>query len=68
MIANFIFPFECLKFKSNIFLKNFKLPSGKQTLKYNLSHISVINTFALFMSGTSENALLLTLQFISLEI
>lgn len=49
-----------LKFKSNIFLKNFKLSTSKQSLKY-LSHISVINTFALYMSGTSENALLLTL-------
>lgn len=60
-MANFILQFECLKFKSNIFLKNFKLSTSKQSLKY-LSHITVINILALFMSGISENALLLTLH------
>lgn len=57
-MANFILQFECLKFKSIIFLKNFKLSTSKQSLKY----ITVINILALFMSGISENALLLTLH------
>lgn len=59
MMANLMFQFECLKFKSNIFLKNFKLSISKQSLKYDLSSISVLNAFASFVSGASENGLLL---------
>lgn len=58
-MANFMFQFECLKIKSNIFLKNLKLSTRKQSYKYIFSHILVINAFALFMFGASENVLLL---------
>lgn len=54
MVANFMFQFECLKFKSNMFLKNLKVSTYKQSYKYILSHILVINTFALFTFGASE--------------